>query len=197
MKNNINIKNKIIKKLITFLKKNSLYVSILGLCCQITGILLPAWSIEQKIVFFFGTSILGLWAMLVKQHMFSSMQIVAFLGVIVWFFPDLPLLAVITLVSGALIFALWYLYKTNYYKHDKFAILWIVSLFSLALWFATNPLDYPILFNTFFLGGWAIIAVYSALEFFLLKIKVASIFMILNILFIIKPLIYLIKMNYL
>ncbi len=169
----------------------SLPISIIGLTCQIAGVTSVAWSLSQQVFFLFWVSLLGFGALGAKQSMFVAMQIVAFVGVVLWFFATVPLWALYGLMSIALLFALFYIYKQKTYQHDRYYVLGILWLFLLALGFATNPLGQPFLFHIYLALWWMTIALYSFLEVVFLQIRIAWIFLLLNIVFVINPLLWL------
>jgi len=171
-------------------KKYSLVISLIWLCSTITGMILTTGSITQQILFFLGAVLLTISAFLSKQQMFFAMQIVASTGALLWLISIIPNLRIYIYMGLTTIGAITYILKNWFHKTDKFYIIGIISLSLLALWFATDPGVNILLFNILLASGGLFIAIYSSLEFFILKSRIAIIFMILNILFIIKPIIF-------
>lgn len=183
-----------IKTLIQKTQKYSLLISIIWLCCTITGITLTqTGSLEQKTLFLSWAFLLWIWALLSKQQMFSAMQMVATVWAVLWFFTEISNLRIYICMWIVTLWTISYIIIKGYHKTDKFSFIWIISLSLLALWFATNPWEFPLLFNIFLATWGFLITLYSALEYFSTKTKIAIIFFVLNILFIIKPIIFIFK----
>ncbi len=166
--------------------KISLFAGIIAMVLLVSGTVSESGSILQKILFVTGATILGITAYLNKQKMFVVLQAVATIGAILAFFPDLPEIKYALMVGSAII-GIVYLSTTGYYKQDEWGILGSIGLVLVAIGFATNPVRYPTIFG-FLLGfGGIAIAAYSAIGFFKYKVKISLIWLVLNIIFSINP----------
>ena len=169
-----------------------LFIGIISMVILVLGTIADGGSQLQKILFILGAPILGITAYADKQKMFTILQSIATLGAILAFFQGFPTIKY-GLMSTAVILGLIYLAKTKYFDTDKWGLVGAVGLVCIAMGFATNAISSPFLFG-FFLGiGGLLVAIYSAIQYFHYKIKIALIWVILNIIFSISPLLMLIK----
>ena len=148
---------------------------------------------QQKILFLLGAPILGITAYANQQKMFTTLQLIATLGAVVAFFPNLSETIKYSLMISGVLLALFYLTKRKYFEQDKWGWLGSIGLICIAFGFATDSNLSPFWFG-FFLGlGGLIVAAYSAIGFFHYKIKIALIWLILNIIFSIKHILIFLK----
>lgn len=175
-------------QLIEFAKKYSFIFGITIMLFAVIGTFLEGGSLLQKIFFFITGSGLTFTACLNKQKMFITLQIIVVLSTIIAFFNLTNMFRYAILVGGAII-SVSYLIKINYIKEDVWWPIGGLGLLVLAGGFATNAVAYPVLFNSLLGIAGILIAIYSAIGFFHLKIKVSLIFLILNVIFAIKPVI--------
>ena len=175
--------------LINSLKRYALVISIAGMILMIVGAIIEGGCLLQKILFLSGVLTLGLAACLNKQKMFIVMQIVLSIGAVLAFCGWLSLFLRYFIMSGASLIGIFYLIKINFSKKDAWWPLGGMGLLILAVGLATDAINFPILFNSLLLGGGILIATYSAIEYFCFKVKLAIIFLILNLIFSINPLI--------
>lgn len=175
--------------LLDVLRKRSLIIGIIAMILLVVGTLVEGGSLLQKLLFVIGAPVLGFTAYLNKQKMFITLQIVVTIGAILAFFGNLPSFLRYTIMIGSGIIVVGYLIKTNYFKEDVWWPLGGLGLLSIAVGFATNAVAYPILFNLLLGTGGVLVALYSAIGFFHLKVKIAAIWLVLNVIFSINPLI--------
>jgi len=180
--------NCIIKRL----KKHTLYLSLTAMAMLITGVFLPWGSLAQKILFLVGAGVMTLRAFIDKVTMFKVLECVIVVGSTLAFFPTLPSIRRYSVMWIAAVIAVIYLIKIKLYEEDHAMFLWTAGLVALAIGFATNAVTSPILFNILLGGGAIALAAYSSVYYFWNKVRISMIFMILNIIFAIKPIIYLI-----
>ncbi|GAI38382.1 unnamed protein product, partial [marine sediment metagenome] len=154
----------------------------------VAGTIVEGGSLEQKLLFVIGAPILGFTAYLNKQKMFVTLQIVIVIGAILAFFGSLPASLRYAIMVGSGIFGIGYLIKVNYSKEDVWWPLGGLGLLSIAIGLTTNAVAYPLLFNSLLGTGGVLIALYSAIGFFHLKVRIAAIWLILNVIFSINPL---------
>ncbi len=173
------------------LKKYSLNIGLFGMILLIIGVVVEAGSVFQKILFLIGALILTLVAYLDKQKMLLVLEIIITIGAILAFYSRLSNLTKYSILLGLATIGIGYLIKINYFRVDRFWPIGGLGLVGIAIGLATNALANPVLFNASLGFGSILIAIYSAISFFYLKIKVSLIWLILNIIFAIKPLIVL------
>lgn len=93
------------------------------------------------------------------------------------------------MLGGSGILATCYLLKCGVFRADKYAVLGVVGLLTLAFGLATDAVVFPLAFYAMLLIGGSLIVLYSAIGLFYLKIKVCALWVVLNIIFIVNPLI--------
>lgn len=168
-------------------KQNILiFVGIIAMIGLVIATFLAGGSLMQKILFLAGASVLTLLAYVNRQKMFLVIEIVVVLSAILAFWYMMPLVKYLIFV-GASIVGVGYLVKIKYSQQDKHWPIGALGLLLLAAGFATNATDYPTLFNAFLGIGGILIAIYSAIGVFLYKVKIAWIWLILNVFFSINP----------
>jgi len=169
--------------------KYSLIIGIPAMILLVVGTIVESGSLLQRLLFVIGAPVLGLAARLNRQKMFLILQIIATIGAIFAFLSNLHTFSRYAIMVGSGILGVGYLIKTNYFKEDAWWPLGGLGLLSIAIGFATDATAYPILFNSLIGAGGVLVALYSAIGFFHLKVKIASIWLVLNIIFSINPLI--------
>jgi hypothetical protein len=175
------------------IEKVSLIIGIAAMVVVVIATVLEGGSEAQKILFVIGVPTLGVVAYVDKQKMFSVLQSVATVGAVLAFFPTIPEIARYVLLVGASLVGIAYLFKAHYYSTDKFGWLGTIGLLSIAAGLATNAILYPMWFGFFLGAGGVVVAIYSTLNFFKYKVKIALIWVVLNIMFSINPLLIFIK----
>ncbi|MFC2175041.1 hypothetical protein ACFLQ2_04220 [archaeon] len=170
-----------------------LVVGIIAMVLLVAGTVSEGGSVIQKVLFVIGAPALGVTAYANKQKMFTALQSVATVGAVLAFFPVVPgVLRYVTLVGAGLL-GVAYLFKTGYYKEDKFGWIGTIGLLCIAAGFATNATLHLLWFSLFLGVGGLVVAAYSALNFFHYKIKIALIWVVLNVLFSVGPILNLVK----
>lgn len=176
-------------KLLNFLRKYSLIIGIIAMTFLIAGTIVQGGSLLQKSLSLVGATMLAFTAYLNKQKMFIVIQIIVSIGAILAFFSSLPDILRYSLLLGGVIFGIGYLIKIKYSKEDAWWPLGGLGLLFIAVGFATNAVVHPILFNSLLAVGGILVALYSAVGFFHFKVRIAIIWLVLNIIFGIIPLI--------
>ena len=146
------------------LKKHSLAIGTGAMILIIMGTVVEGGSLLQKLLFVIGALILGFVAYLDKQKMLLTLEIIVIIGVV-------------------------YLIRIKFSKEDVWWPIGGAGLLFLAVGLATDAVSSPILFNSLLGIGGILIAIYSAIGFFYLRVKIAIIWLILNLIFVINPLI--------
>jgi hypothetical protein len=175
-------------KIMDFLRKGSLVIGIVAMVLLVTGTLIEGGSLLQKILFLFGAPMLAFTAYLNKQRMFMIIQIIVTIGSILAFFTNLPDFLRYSIMVGGGFFGIGYLIKIKYSKEDIWWPLGGLGLLSIAVGFATNAVAHQLLFNSLLAIGGILVAIYSAIGFFHLKVRIAFIWLVLNVIFSISPL---------
>lgn len=175
------------------IEKWPLIIGIIAMVLLVIATLLEGGSDTQKILFLIGVPTLGITAYMDKQKMFTVLQSVVTIGAILAFFPTVSEEIKYVILLGGALLGIVYLFKLKYYKEDKFGWIGTVGLLSIAAGLATNAILHPIWFNFFLGAGGSIVAVYSTLNFFRYKVKIALIWIVLNVLFAINPILNLLK----
>ena len=175
--------------MMTSLNRHSLTIGVIAMVLLIIGTLVEGGTLVQKLLFVIGSPILGLTAYLNKQKMFTTLQIIVTIGAILAFFNNISVILNYAVMISSSLFGLGYLIKINYFKEDMWWPVGGLGLLIIATGFATSAVDYPIMFNSLLGIGGILVALYSAIGFFHLKVRIAVIWLILNVVFSINPLI--------
>ena len=171
----------------------SIIIGIIAMILLVLGTFSEGGSLLQKILFVVGAPVLGLTAYINNQKMFVALQSVATAGAISAFFPSIITELKYLLMIGVAIVAVGYLIKVKHYHEDPWGILGSFGLILIAMGFATNPVEFSRPFG-FLLGvGGISVAIYSAIGFFYYKERIAMIWLILNIIFSINPILLVIS----
>ncbi|MFH1221957.1 MAG: hypothetical protein V1492_02630 [Candidatus Micrarchaeota archaeon] len=164
------------------------YIGLVGMLILIAGVLLQPGSLLQKSLFLLGAVIMTMVALQNKQKMLSALQIIIVLGNVFSFFPSIEGPIKYGILVGASLIGVTYLVLTKYYQEDKFGLVGSCGLLMLAVGFATDAVTYPLYFG-FLLGvGSLLVAAYSFTDYYYHKNRTALIWVILNIVFAISPL---------
>lgn len=174
------------------IRKYSFHAGIALMSLAIIGTFLENGSSLQMAFFLISAISLCLVAYLNSQKMFTVLQGVVSIGA---FIPFLELSNIIKSVIMALsgLLAIAYLVKINYLKEDKWWPIGGVGIIGLAVGFAVNGAGHLLLFNLLLAFAGITIAAYSAIGFFHLKNRISLIWLILNGVFFINPLILTLK----
>lgn len=164
-------------------------VGLLGMILLVAGTFLAAGDFFQKMLFFLGTLLMMITAFVDRHKMYSTLEVVIIIGTILAFFSATPTEIRYWIMGVPSILAVIYLIKVKYFKKDSWGILASVALLCVALGFATNPADLAILFHGLLAAGAVMLTIYSLIQFFYYKVRIALLFMLLNAVFSINPLI--------
>jgi hypothetical protein len=175
--------------LINSLKRGALAISIGAMILIIVGSIIEGGCLLQKLFFLIGASALIIPVYLNKQKMFMVLQIVVTIGAILAFCGWLSLLLRYFIMASASLIGIFHLIRINFFKEDPWWPLGGIGLLALAAGLATDAINFPILFNSLLASGGILLATYSAIELFCFKVKLAIIFLVLNLIFSINPLI--------
>lgn len=170
------------------LRRHSLAVGVAAMVLLVVGTSVEGGSLLQKIIFLTGAPMLGLAAHLNGQKMFAVLQVVVTIGAALAFFDWLSPVLKYAVMLGSGLTGVGHLLKTNYSREDKWWPLGGLGLLGIATGFATNPAASPLLFNLLLGVGGLLVALYSAIGFFRLKVRIAAIWLVLNVIFSITPL---------
>jgi len=171
------------------LKKHSLAIGTGAMILIIMGTVVEGGSLLQKLLFVIGALILGFVAYLDKQKVLLTLEIIVIIGAILAFCSFLPPFSRYVVLGGAGIIGVVYLIRIKFSKEDVWWPIGGAGLLFLAVGLATDAVSAPILFNSLLGIGGILIAIYSAIGFFYLRVKIAIIWLILNLIFVINPLI--------
>ncbi len=154
----------------------------------VAGTFSAAGSLLQKALFAIGAPLLGITAYVDKQKMFTALQAVATVGAWIAFFPPVPETARYAALAAAAMLAIAYLVRGGYYSSDRFGWLGSIGLLCFAAGFATSPISHTFAFDLLFIAGGTTLAAYSMLDFIIYKVKIALIWVVLNALLVVNPL---------
>lgn len=169
-------------------RARSLAIGIAAMVLLVIATLLEAGSLAQKILFLIGASTLGFTAYLEKQRMLIALQLIITLGAILAFFPAVAPYLKYAVLIGALVAALAYLVKIGYFRSDAWGWIGALGLACIAAALSTDAVAYRLAFYSLLSAGGLIIALYSGIWFFHKKLRIAAIWLILNLLLSIYPL---------
>ncbi len=172
------------------LRKHSLAIGMAAMVLLVIGTAVEPGSLLQKIIFVIGAPVLGFTAHLNGQKMFAVLQVVVAIGAVLAFFDWLPSVLKYVIMIGSGLAGVGHLLKINYSKEDLWWPLGGLGLFSIAAGFATSPVASPLLFNFLLGAGGLLVALYSAIGFFHLKVRIAAIWLVLNVIFSVNPLLF-------
>ncbi len=163
-----------------------LFIGIIAMVGLVIGTFLEGGSLIQKAIFLIGAVILTSVAYANKQKMFMIIEMVVSLSSLLALW-NVTAHAKYLIFIGASFLGVGYLIKIKLSKENGWWPIGALGLLLLAAGFATSAVNYPILFNSFLGFGGIIVAIYSAIELFLFKTRIASIWLILNVFFALNP----------
>jgi hypothetical protein len=171
-------------------KENAvLIVGIIAMLGLVAATLMPGGSLLQKVLFVIGVPTLAGVAYFNKQKMYIVLQSVATISAVLAFW-SLPQIFKYVIFIGAATIGIVYLIKIGYSKEDKYWSIGALGLLCIAVGLATDAATQPLIFNALLGLGGFFISVYSAIGLFCLKIRIAALWLILNICFSIGPLMF-------
>ena len=170
-------------------------MAVLWMSVQIVGILLPAWSLPQKIFFLIGGVSLLSSSILTKYLFFTVFEYVIVLWNIRAFvnlarFGSAQIYGIITawLMLTSWWIATCYLLYKRLFATERYSIFGAIWLLGIAWWFAVNPWLYPLAFNAL-LAWWSLaLAVYAYISLTERFALLPWVFVVMNVAFAIKPL---------
>jgi hypothetical protein len=171
-----------------FLRRYSVHLGIVSMVLLVFGTLAPAGSPAQKLLFLLPAPVLGYTAYAAGQKMFTALQAVVSVGAVLAFFESVPSPLRYGLLVGCGLAGVAYLVSVDYIREDRWWPLGGVGIVVLSFGYSTSALAHPLLFNGLLGVGGILVAAYSALGYFHLRVKVAFIWLVLNVLFVINPL---------
>ena len=170
-----------------FFRSHSIELGIVSMVLLVFGTLAPAGSLTQKLLFLVPAPILGYTAYVAGQRMFTALQAVVTVGAVLAFFEGIPSLMRYGLLVGCGLIGVVYLIRTDYIKVDKWWPIGGIGIVILSFGYSTSALAHPVLFSGLLAVGGILVAIYSAIGYFHFKVKVAIIWLALNIMFVINP----------
>lgn len=169
-------------------------VGLLGMTLLVFGTTFDAGDSWQKILFMVGTFLMTVTAFVDRHKMYSALEVVLIIGTILAFFAGIETSVRYLIMGIPAILAVVYLVKVKYFSKDPWGILASIALLCVALGFATDPADLAMAFHGLLAAGAVMLTIYSLIQFFYYKVRIALLFMILNAVFSINPLIALWKL---
>ena len=172
--------------------KAVLAFGLFAMILLIIGTFTEGGSLLQKMLFIIGASGLGIVAYFNKQRVFIILQAVATIGAIIAFISLPPTIRYGIMLASAIIGVILIGKKT--YKEDPWSTIASLGLILFAVGLATDPTQLPLVWSLAFIFGGIFVAAYSAIGFFKNKVKIAAIWLILNLLLTVNPIILLLKL---
>ena len=166
----------------------TLAVGLFAMALLVVGTASQGGSLQQKVLFIVGAPLLGFTAYMDGRKMFMMLQAVATLGAAIAFLPMLPDAAKYVLMAAGALFGIAYLLKSRYFQTDKYGVVGVLGLLLIAVGFVIDPLKYAFWFDAFLGFGGLTVAAYSAISLSR-GVKIAAIWLVLNVLFAISPLV--------
>ncbi len=172
-----------------WLKSNwSLLLGIGAMFLLIAGTVVIQGTTLQKVLFLIGAPLLGVTAWSEDQKMLMFLQAVITISAVIAFFPDLALEVKFMGLFVPSVLGVIYLVKVDYIEKDSY---WPVGAFGLLLIAAGLSVAgvFPFYFNLLLAIGGISVALYAFLGYYFLKVKIQLMWLILNVLFAVNPLI--------
>jgi len=173
-------------------EKAGLYIGVIAMAILLIGVSSQPASLMQRSLFLIGALMLTLTAYMGRNWMLFVLQIVISLGSLFAFIGIDDMIKYVVLL-GASIIGLSYLRSTNRYEADIWGAVSSAGLFLVAAGFATDAGSHPLLFGLFLGAGSLLVALYSFVDYFYKKHDAAAIWMILNIVFAINPILMVLR----
>jgi|SRR3989339_1002339 len=167
-------------------RRTVLFVGVMAMLGLVAGTFLQGGSLAQKLCFLIGAAVLTGIAYINKQKMYVMLEIVISISATIAFWDVSELWKYIIFV-GAGIIGVWYLIQIKFAKEDKYWPIGGLGLLLIAAGLATSAAMHPMLFNAFLGLGGIFISIYSAVGLFYYKVKIAALWLILNIFFSLNP----------
>lgn len=161
--------------------------SIAGMLLGIAGTVAPQGTVLQRTLFLLSASILAVTAYRSDQTMLTVLQTVVTISAILAFIPGLGLQTRLLLVLGPAIIATGYLIRIGHRDVDPYWPIGAVGLLLLAGGLSLSGTA-PFVFNLLLATGASIISLYATVQYVVDDISIQIIWVLLNIVFMINPL---------
>jgi hypothetical protein len=163
------------------------YIGIVAMVLLLVGVFSEPASLLQRSLFLVGAIGLAFTAYTNKQWMLFVLQIVISIGS-VFAFVQISHILKYVLLLGASLAGIAYLRSRGRYSTDVWGIVSSIGLFLIAAGLATDAIAHPFFFGLFLGVGSLLVASYSFVDYFINKHDPAMIWLVLNIVFAINPL---------
>ncbi|MFH0738086.1 MAG: hypothetical protein V1827_05385 [Candidatus Micrarchaeota archaeon] len=164
----------------------TLYVGIFAMLIIIVGVFSEPSSILQKTLFLLGSATLAAVAFLNRQRMLFALQIVIGVGSVLAFL-ELTGTIKYAVLAVASVLAIGYLIAIRNYKADPWSIVCTLGLILIAVGYVTDAGAAPLMFGVSLGLGGLLVALYSAIDLVYNKSEISAIWMVLNLIFAINP----------
>jgi hypothetical protein len=177
------------------LRQNPQIIGLAAMVLVIAGTFAPAGSIVQRMLFLFPAIVLVYVAYVGHQKMLLALQVTVTLGALLAFMDQVPSVVRYFLLTGGSVAAVAYLLRIGHVKDDAWWPIGGLGMVLLSMGYSTDAMSQPILFNSLLCLGGMLVAVYSSISYFRDRVKIAFIWMFLNIVFVVKPLVVVISLG--
>jgi hypothetical protein len=174
----------------------ALGIGIVGMVLTVVGIYLEPGMMVQKFLFLIGAALLIASAIMTDQKMYIALTSVVLLGTILGFVQGFSVEGKYIVIGVGALIALVYLAVIGHFRRDPWAVLGCLGLIFVGAGYAVDAVSTPLLFNAALAGGSLAVAIYSLIRFFFYGIKVAMVWVVLNVIFLVAPLSYLLTYGY-
>ncbi len=169
-----------------------LYIGISAMILLLIGVVSEPASLLQRSLFVIGALMLTLCAYLGRQGTLFVLEIVISLGSMFAFLAISDVVKYAVLLGAALV-GIIYLRLTKKYDSGAWGIVSSAGLLLVGAGFATDATAHPLYFGLLLGVGSLVIALYSFVDYYYDKHDVAAIWVVLNIIFAINPLLMALK----
>ena len=173
-------------------EKAGLLIGIIAMAILLIGVFSAPASLLQRSLFLAGALMLTLTAYMGKSWMLFVLQIVISLGSL-FAFIGIDDLIKYAILLGASIIGISYLRSTKRFEAGIWGIVSTLGLFLVAAGFATDAVSHPLLFGFFLGAGSLLVALYSFVDYYYKKHEAAAIWLVLNIVFAINPILMVLR----
>ncbi len=163
-----------------------LLVGIGGMLLLVRGTFLPPGSLIQQLLFLIGGFTMGVTAYVNDEQMLTTLQTVITLGALLTLLDWFSVRSKLVILGGAATVGIGWLMHIDYLAEDRWWPIGGSGLFLLAVAFAISGAN-PLALNGFLTAGTALVLCYSLISFFIAKVSVQAIWIVLNTVFILKP----------
>jgi len=167
---------------------------IVGMIVALYPVMMPLSDFIRQCFFTGGAAILLITAILSKQRVFIILQVILLISSVLGFLSFIPMAFIYMIMSLVLGIAIGNLFTDRYFHEDHWAFLGLFGFTALAIAFS-GIVSSDFLFNLMLAAGGIFISVYALIRFLGHKVWIASIWLILNIVFCINPILLLLAMK--